>query len=221
MFVSHRFRFIVFPNPSGSGHFLNRALAPLVDQRVGSMPGTRDNSLLFHKMTPQEAEIAFSLMGINFGNYTKIAIIENPFKRMADLYDRICLADPVWRIRSRLGIAQPTFGRWLQKTKADGVGAGTRFSPRWQRLGAWSADAWATDHIDHFLHADTAVQDLSKIFRHLTFASDTSLGIEATARMPNEQMTRYDAASTNIIKQRYRSDLEILHSRRHELQLVA
>ena len=40
-------------------------------------------------MTPKEAEVAFQKMGLNFEEYTKIAVVQNPFRRMAELYDKI------------------------------------------------------------------------------------------------------------------------------------
>ena len=221
MFVSHRYQFIVFPDPLGSSAWLNRALGPFVDQQIGATPGARDDTLLFHQMTPQEAEIAFSLTGLTFANYMKVAIVENPFKRMARLYDRIAISDPVWQLREKLGGAHPTFGHWLKKTKAHGVGAGTRFSPRWQRLGAWSADVWAANRIDHFVRADAADHDLRQIFRQLNFAADAGSAMRTTDKAQFLDMARYDPASTALIKQRYQSDLEILHCQQHELHLAA
>lgn len=221
MFISHRYRFIVFPDPLGSCRWLNRALAPWVDQHIGAAPGARRDTLLFQAMTPQEAEIAFALMGRAFDSYTKIAIVENPYKRMARLYERIVQMDPVWQLRGKVGLANPTFGSWLEKTKARGVGAGTRFSPRWQRLGAWSADAWADGRINRFVRADNAAQDLQRVFDQMITAPVIVSPAQEHRDTSFKEMSRYDAKSTKLIEQRYKSDLQIFHTQRHDLHLAA
>lgn len=221
MFVSHRCRFIVFIQPATACPWLGQALAPWVDQHINKGPLVRHHTMLFRDMTPPEAELAFDLIGWDFGGYTKIAVVENPFKRMSQLYDRIAQTDPAWRLRRSAGFTNPPFSHWLQNTKPDGVGAGTYLSPRWRRLGAWSADAWAADKVDHFVRAEHAASDLLSVFRQMQIAP-AMLPLSITdSDWPYSEMLRYDAAGAALIKDRYRSDLHVFQRQMTQAYLAA
>jgi hypothetical protein len=38
-------------------------------------------------MSPAEAELAYNLSDLRFRDYTRIAVIQNPLRKMAQLYD--------------------------------------------------------------------------------------------------------------------------------------
>lgn len=165
--------------------------------------------------------MAFDLSGLPFHNYTRIAVIQNPFRRMAHLYDRIAATDPVWRLRKRAGWAVPDFGTWLENTKPDGNGAGFAVGPRWRKYGAWSAEAWADGRITHFVRAETVADDLRDVFRKMGVAPVFADKRDEQEMHRFAEMLRYDAMTMDIIRQRYSSDLKLYHKPAPVLRLVA
>lgn len=221
MFVSHRCQFVVFNDPLKSCQWLQKSLSPWVDQSVAPAKRSSDKSLFFNGMSPAEAELAFDLSGLPFHNYTRIAVVQNPFRRMAQLYDRIASTDPLWRLRKRAGWAVPDFSTWLKNTRSDGIGAGSVLGPRWRKYGAWSADAWADGRITHFVRAETVADDLRAVFRQMGVAPILGDNHKEEEMHRFAEMLRYDASTMEIIRQRYRSDLKLYHRPAPKLRLVA
>ena len=221
MLISHRHRFVVFLDPLGSCQWVRRTLDPWLDQPVGSSKTADTTTVFFHGMSPAEAELAFDMSGHPFRNYMRIAIVQNPFVRIVQLYDRIAAVDPIWQARRRLGLQNPDFVRWLHHTRADGYGAGYPRGPRWRRFGSWSADTWCDGRISHIARAEHAKEDLQTIFRQ----RDIALSIDCRAIGQNSntaiEMERYDLASATLIQSRYASDLGFYQQHQNELSLVA
>jgi hypothetical protein len=177
--------------------------------------------VFFNGMSPAEAELAFDLSGLPFHNYTRIAVVQNPFRRMAQLYDRIAATDPFWRLRKRAGWAVPDFGTWLNNTRPNGNGAGFVAGPRWRRYGAWSADAWSDGRITHFVRAETLAEDLRGVFRQMGVAPFFGTDGKDDELHRFAEMLRYDSATMDIIRDRYRSDLKLYQKSEPKLRLVA
>lgn len=221
MLVSHRCQFIVFSDPLKSCQWLNKTLSPWADQAVASAKRKSSKTLFFDGMSPAEAELAFDLSGLPFHKYTRIAVVQNPFRRMAQLYDRICATDPVWRLRKRAGWSVPDFGAWLNNTRPDGMGASFPAGPRWRKYGAWSADAWADNRITHFVRAESVAEDLRGVFREMGVAPLFGPDRDGEKTHRFAEMMRYDATTMDIIRQRYKSDLSLYHKPAPQLRLVA
>lgn len=221
MFISHRCQFIVFSDPFQTSDWLHRTLVPWCDQIVAPTRKKTSKSMFFNGMSPAEAELAFDLLDLPFHKYTCISVVQNPFRRMAQLYDRIVATDPIWKLRQKAGWAIPDFAEWLERTKPDGIGAGHRFAPRWQKFGAYSADAWSGGRITHHLRAENAGQDLRDVFLKMglvpAFSRDPNSDVPD--RMP--EMLRYDATTMDIVRQRYSSDLKAYGKQEPRLRLVA
>jgi hypothetical protein len=192
-----------------------------LDQPVATKKGACSKAHFFRGMSPAEAELAFDMTGKAFRSYTRIAIVQNPFAKMAQLYDRIATVDPIWRTRRKLGLLDPEFGRWLQHTRPNGSGAGYPKGPRWRRFGAWSAEAWCDDRITHIVRAETAKHELAQVFRHIGIAPAFACRVADQGDQAMSEMARYDATSTELIRTRYQSDLRLYHMQRPELRLVA
>lgn len=221
MLISHGCRFVIFPDPLGSCHWIRPALEPWLDQSVALTKGGATSPFFFRDMSPAEVELAFDMTDRPFHNYTRIAIIQNPFRRMVQLYDRIAATDPIWRMRRNFGLPNPEFGRWLTQTRPNGHGAAYPHGPRWRRFGAWSAEAWCDERVNHVVRADTAHLDLTRILRQIgVSAAFASRASDQSAAVPTE-MLRYDAASLSLIKSRYRSDLQYFAKGLSHLRLVA
>ena len=221
MLISRRCRFVLFPDPMGSCHWMRRALEPWLDQPVAKAKGDSARTFFFRGMSPAEAELAFDMTGHAFRSYTRIAIVQNPYRKMAQLYDRIAATDRVWRTRHRLGLPDPNFGRWLHHTRADGTGAGYPHGPRWRRFGAWSADAWCDSRISHIVRADTAKDELDHFFRQIGISPAFACRASDQGVSQLADMSRYNATSTELIRTRYKSDLRLFHTAASDLRLVA
>lgn len=221
MIISHRYQFIIFIDPLMTCLWLQRALWSLSDQRVAPSRRKIAKTLFFNGMSPTEAEQAFELSDLDFSKYTRIAVIQNPFRRMALLYDRIAATDPLWRLRQRAGLPVPEFGDWLHSTQPNGLGAGPARGPRWRRHGAWSADAWADGRITHFLRAENADADLRGVFHQIGINPEFT-GPKSDGR-PHafHEMLRYEAATVALIRQRYRADFQLYQNAAPDMCLVA
>jgi hypothetical protein len=210
MLVSHGYQFIVFEDPLGACPWLGRTLQPWLDQPILPDRARIAETPFFNGMTPGEAELAFDKHGLVYRNYARIAIIRDPFAKMAQLYYRIAMTDPVWRMRQHLGLELPRFSNWLYQTRNCGNGAGYRYSARWRKFGAWSADAWCGDRITHTVRANHAVTDLNAVFNELGIAP--AFGDRQVHELGVQRLSRlYDTETKAIIRERYQSDLAIQH----------
>ena len=208
MLVSHRHKFILFQDPLGTCPWMERVLQPWLDQPVASKPDKSSALTLSNGMSPTEAERAFDKMGLPFREYTRIAMIRNPYAKMAQLYYRICVTDPVWRLRHHVGLELPEFGRWLRSTKTKGVGAGYPTSASWRKYGAWSAETWCSNRITHTVRVNHAVEDLKPIFAGIGLAP--AFGNRECHELGDLRLTRlYNAESSALIRDRYASDLRL------------
>ncbi len=219
MLVSHRNKFIVFEDPLGACPWIARSLQPWLDQPIMAERVRGAETPFFNGMSPDEAALAFDKQGLVFRDYARIAIIRNPYAKMAQLYYRIAMTDPVWRMRQHLGLNLPNFSRWLRQTRNDGRGAGYRNGARWRKFGAWSADAWCGDCITHTVRASHAVNDLNDIFKELGLAP--AFGDRRAHELGAQRLSRlFDNKSSMLIRERYKSDLTYLKVDTTHLRLV-
>lgn len=220
MLVSHSHRFVIFTDPMGACPWISSALGPWLDQPIAADASQNAETILFHGMTPKEAEFAFDTMGFAFRNYTRIAIIRHPLFKLSELYDRIAATDRIWRLRRRLGATDPDFCRWLHSVRPDGLGAGHRSSPRWRRFGAWSAKAWCADSVTHTVRAEYAKGDLIQVFAEigLTPVFD-KIKHDAPRYLPAHH--RYDAQAQALLNNRYAWDLGLYDSDGSNLRRIA
>lgn len=221
MFISHKHRLIIFPDPLGSCNWLDPRLRPWRDQVVATTPKGNARCHFFNGMSPAEAELAFDMIGLPFGSYIRIAIIQDPYQRMAQLYDRIAKTDPLWKMRRTFGLADPTFGSWLETTRPDGRGAGYALGARWRRFGAWSAQAWAADRATHLVPAEAIADHLQPILQQAGIHPDLNRRKADLETDSLCDLSRYDASSTALIKKRYWSDLRLHRHHQPDLRLIA
>lgn len=220
MLVSHSCRFILFPDPMGACPWIAPALCHWLDQPVAPNRSAASESHLFADMSPLEAELAFDMMGLAFRSYAKIAIVQNPYVKMARLYDKIAATDRVWQMRCRLGGRMPDYARWLRNTRPDGHGAGNRLAPRWRRFGAWSAKTWCGDRINHVVRAETAEHELVQIFGKIGIAPEfqaTRTNSRLLQKAPRRNSPEVDA----IMRARYGWDLALYGESGSETRLAA
>lgn len=220
MLVSHGCKFILFSDPLDSCPWIERALAPLLDQPIAVSKRNASDNYFFRGMSPAEAELAFDMSGLAFRGYMRIAVIQNPFTKMQQLYQRIAETDRVWLMRERMGLGAPDYVRWLRSTRPDGLGAGHRGSPRWRRFGAWSARAWCGNRITHFVRAEHAARDLGAIFEKFGITTDISGRIGDPG---NAHPLQFDQSTqvNELIYDRYHWDMQFYQPARSNLRLVA
>lgn len=221
MFVSHRCRFILFPDPLGACPWLGRALQPWLDQPIMDKRGTAADAFFFSEMSPAEAELAFDMAGYAFRSYTRIAIIQNPLNRMVNLYDRISARDKVWRMRRGMGAGDPPFSRWLSGTRPNGPGAAPFGGPRWRRFGAWSGAHWCRDYISHVVRAECAKEELTDIFGDIGIAPALGGRADDGSRLKRSVEAFYDEQAQELMSARYAWDLRFYRQPRYDLRLVA
>ncbi|WP_342077426.1 hypothetical protein [Yoonia sp. SS1-5] len=220
MLVSHSCRFIVFSEPLGACPWVAGALLPWLDQPVASDWRKSAGTNLFSGMSPVEAEIAFDLMGRDFADYTRIAIIQNPYARLTKLYDRIAQARHGWRLRRRIGLSNPDFHRWLRTLSNKPCRKRMGRRQCWQSIGAWSLDAWCADRVTHVVRAEFANAELGAIFGDMGFAP--AFGDHAEQHQSlGTHLRRYDAPSRDLVADRYAPDLALYDKRQPDLRLVA
>lgn len=203
MIISHARKFIVFGDPLGAGDEVEAILRPFGDIEICAQPRATP---FFHGMTPIEAEWAFDAAGLAFNSYLRIAITENPFTRLARLYDRIAQTDTVWQLRHLAGLGPPSFAGWLRSTRTDGRGAGHRNSPRWRQQGAWSCKTWESGRITHMIRAEAVEEDLQAVLSALGIAPGITISTR-DALAKEAWMLRYDQQSTDLVARRYAWDL--------------
>ncbi|MEL6838162.1 MAG: hypothetical protein AAFP85_02650 [Pseudomonadota bacterium] len=221
MLVSHRCRFILFPDPMGACPWIARALEPWLDQPVVGTRNAMTQSYFFRDMSPAEAELAFDMAGFAFRNYTRIAIVRNPVNKMVQLYDRIARTDKIWRMRRSVGVGDPGFTRWLASTRPNGAGASPLGGPRWRRFGAWSGQDWCADHVSHVVRAENAQDELAEVFQDIGISpAFGGRALDALTLMRSAE-SRYDAEARRIMKDRYAWDLALYARNADNLRLVA
>lgn len=221
MLISHSYRFALFPEPMGACPWIDLALDPWLDQPVATTKNAVAGSYFFRDMSPSEAELAFDMAGFAFRSYTRIAIVQNPYAKMAQLYDRIAATDRVWRTRRMLGFKNPEFTRWLRSTQPNGNGAAFHTGPRWRRFGAWSAAEWCGDRITHVVRAETAEQDLPEIFRGIGIAPAFGGRAIDALKLGQSVTSRYDDEARTLIRERYEWDLQLYSRLSADLLQVA
>lgn len=207
MIVSHRHRFIYFPDPLDGSPALSAGFAPFGDALVLPENG-RDAASSFHTgMSPQEAAWAFDATGLAFRSYLRIAVVQNPFIRLVRLYHKIAQTDPLWRARKRAGLGRKEFPRWLKNTRAHGWGAGNRTSPRWRRFGAWSAEHWCGSHISHAIRQECIEPDLTAILSLIGVAPGFDDDF-THASVADSWPSYYTPNAIDIVRRRYGWDLD-------------
>ncbi len=206
MIISHSRKFILFTDPLGAGEQVQSLLAPFGDAEIGATPRNRECNPFFHGMTPLEAEWAFDAAGYAFHTYLRLSTIEDPFSRLARLYDRIAQTDTVWQLRHLAGIGAPSFSHWLRSTHADGLGAGHRNSPIWRQRGSWSGKAWECGRINHTIRTEEIEEDIVPVLGALGIAP--ALEITKQDEMIRDVWRqRYDPHAIEFMAQRYCWDL--------------
>ncbi|MFT4742763.1 MAG: hypothetical protein ACI91Z_000737 [Yoonia sp.] len=206
MIVSHERRLIVFADPLGAGDSVLRALSPWGDVEIVKERDRNSANPFFYGMTPQEAEWQFDCMGLAFRSYLRVSMTEHPFSRLTRLYDRIAQTDAIWQMRQMAGIGLPNFQSWLRNTKPDGIGAGTRNSPRWRRHGAWSAKAWEAGKIGHTVRTEAIEEDLSPVLVELGIAPSFNTAHTSMSGQ-DAWMDRYNTGATSMMIDRYGWDM--------------
>ena len=206
MIVSHERQLIVFADPLGTGDSVLRALSPWGDVKVLKERERNNANPFFYGMTPQEAEWQVDGMGLAFRSYLRVSMTEHPFSRLARLYDRIAQTDTIWQMRHMAGIGLPNFQSWLRNTKSNGIGAGTRNSPRWRRHGSWSAKAWEVGKISHTVRTEAIKEDLSPVLVALGIAPSFNTD-HASMSDQDTWMERYNTGATSMMIDRYGWDM--------------
>ncbi|MFT5064685.1 MAG: hypothetical protein ACJAXK_001352 [Yoonia sp.] len=206
MIVSHERRFIVFSDPLGVGEHVLHALSPWADVNIVQERDRSSENPFFYGMSPQEAEWQFDGMGLAFRSYLRVSLTEHPFSRLARLYDRIAQTDTFWQMRHLAGIGLPNFQHWLRHTKADGIGAGSRNSPRWRQQGSWSAKVWEAGKISHTIRTEAIEEDLLPVLVALSIAP--SFDIPQTNTWNQDAwLDRYNSDATSLMIDRYGWDM--------------
>jgi len=206
MIISHERRFILFPDPLGASAPLMRALTPWGDADIADGPSHRDDRPFFHGMTPTEAEWAFDATGLAFRSYLRISVVENPFSRIARLYDRIAQTDSMWQLRHLAGFGVPDFNHWQRHVRPDGTGAGSRNSPLWRQYGAWSAKTWEAGRITQTVRLEMLEEDILPILIELGIAPALD-DVQKTLLEKDAWLHRYDGAAISRMSEKYAWDL--------------
>ncbi|MEM8537363.1 MAG: hypothetical protein AAGF56_05820 [Pseudomonadota bacterium] len=209
MLISHRHRFVVFPDPLDVCPYIRRALDPWIDRSLRHLATGRAGLSTSTIMTPTEVARDFPAGEGRFDDYTRIAILQDPYQRMAQLYHMICHSDRYWQLRQDWRFGVPSFDRWLAATRPFGRGAGHILSPRWRRHGAWAAEPWCAGHVTHVARAEAAADDLSQIFRLRDIAPSFSCrdSDQTGVAVPDKRI--YTQGSVALIEARYAVDLRL------------
>lgn len=210
MLISHRCRFIFFSDPLLSCDWVNRALAPWADQGVAVAKRPWLRGCFYQGMSPDAAKRVFDQKDMPFAGYTRIALVENPFRRMVHQYDQLAVTDPVWRLRQAIGLELPTFTQWLKTMDTT-----TTVQP------FLSATKWAGGHIGHFIRAEFAEQDLRPVLQTMGVRPLMAPPDQSTPVQKFREMLRYDQEAIDIVRRHFSDDLTLYHSPTPYLRLVA
>lgn len=209
MLVSHRCRFILFPDPMGACPWISHALEPWLDQPIVGTRNALTKSYFFRDMSPAEAELAFDMAGFAFRNYTRIAIVQNPAEKMVALYERIAKSDKMWRMRRSMGLGDPSFARWLAHTRPNGQGAAPLGGPRWRRFGAWSGRDWCADYVSYVVRAENARTELAGVFRDIGLSPAFGAQARDALERPQEKPSYVTPEARKILQERYSWDFAL------------
>lgn len=207
MIISHTHRIVFYSNPKTGSESLRSLLAPLNEEPVRPWKNCTSRHPFYPHMPPTEALNVFAAMGWNFAQYRHITCVRNPFPRLVSLYEMIREVDGVWALQNRLGFSPPSFQKWLERTRPNGLGGGGRSHQRWRRFGAYSADAWCAGLVPFVLRLEHLEQEWPVLIARL--------GLPVSYEVPheNKRVTRnwaeyYDSATTPIVMNRYAKDLQ-------------
>ncbi len=201
-------------------HWISDVLAPWSDQEIAPQASRLKSTPFFNGMTPAEVKCAFDRLDLDFADYLTIGIVQNPFSRMAALYDRIRSTDALWRLKARVGWQEPEFNTWLASGRWDGGGVLPQLSPRWRRLGAMSTQEWSGGLINSFVRTEYTDGDLRKVFRQLGVIP----AIDLSARQKKhrfKEMLRYDSRAVSVIQRHFGQDLRLYGALGSRLDLAA
>jgi hypothetical protein len=204
MIISHRHRFIFFHNPITGSDALRRYLDAWSDEPVVDFRARMPDQPFHHYMNPEEAEYTFRIQGWNFNSYARITCVRNPYTRLPALYDRIRKIDPVWRLKSTLGLSLPRFENWLSDTSPNGTGGRGTPTQVWRRYGAWSAADWCADRITHVIPIEKVARLMPPILRELDIPRPEDPEILSAPKSSPRALTPQAA---NLIGSRYATDI--------------
>ena len=206
MIISHSHKFVLFCNPGTGTAPLLRLLSPWQQEPIMAFAQRSAAQPFYHLMSPSEAAWTFDGLGYDFLAYRRITLVRNPFTRLPALYQRIAETDALWRIRRRTCVGQPSFGRWLNSTRADGSGAGGRARDRWRRFGTWSLAAWGAGLITDVLRSEALVRDLDPLLDTLGL-NPGPLPVAASEPVATWPVA-FDNMTLNLMADRYGAEIE-------------
>ena len=221
MFISHRCRFIIFTDPADPLPWLDKALAPWTDECVSQSGTPTSTHKFFAGMTPDQVRAEFDSQGLDFESYTRIAVVQNPLRRIAAHYDRLVKTDPIWRIRLRAGLHVPDFRSWLLSGKFEANGILDRIFARGRKFASrLAAYTWRNGDIDEFVRVEYAASDLRAAFRKLAVVPAIDLS-EGDKPHRFAEILRYDFETMELVQRRFRDDLQLYRGMGARLDLAA
>lgn len=211
MIICHSRKFIFFSNPKTGSETLRACLAPFAEEGVAPNWRSRTAATPFYPhMSPAEAHAEFRRRGWDWNGYERITCLRDPYARLVSLYRMIVAVDGIWRRSRRLGLPNPSFARWLRRSRPDGRGGGGRAHQRWRRYGAWSGRTWCRDSdgrmaIDTLLRLENIDAEFQPLARRLGLGSGPLPVVNS--RPPVNLSGWYSPELSRLVASRYAWDL--------------
>jgi len=131
MRISHRFKLIFFSNPKTGSSTVRHFIDPYCDVRpVRNVREVKADNPFHPHMRPEEARSRFAELGWDFGSYSRVVCVRNPWARLVSLYHHVARSE-----------TPPPFEDWLLTLTEDD----TSDLRLWYRYGRMPLDQFIQD----------------------------------------------------------------------------
>ena len=204
MIISHRHRFIFFHQPLTNAGSLHNYLETWNEEPIEQIHRRTPEHPFYRHMPPAAVKKAFENLGWDFSSYRRITCTSNPYVRLSALYSRIRRHDPVWRLKTFLGLKTPNFDEWVQQlnmkqSKKDGT-----VSQHWRKMAAMPCETWCANLMTDVIPTERLETDLSPVLAQIKLPCPPNIPALIGKAEPLAPMA---AETIDLIAARYINDI--------------
>ncbi|WP_422035947.1 sulfotransferase family 2 domain-containing protein [Reyranella sp.] len=204
MIISHRHRLIYFSIPKTGSEAVRRYLSPISEVEIVRFARRTPKKPFYSHMRPCEAQQTFAELGWEFGDYSKIATVRNPWARLASLFAMM--------ERQKQRRFHGNFSAWLSTLEPTRPQDPTR-SEKWWCHGSMTIEAFMAVPGDNCAYRAFRLEDgLERLSSYLESSGVATLGktVEAVngAPEPYDYRDYYTARDRALVAELYASEIE-------------
>ncbi|OUD09562.1 hypothetical protein BVC71_06845 [Marivivens niveibacter] len=167
MIISHRHRFIFFHQPLTHAGHLHNYLETWNEEPIEQIHRRTPEHPFYRHMPPTAVKKAFENLGWDFSSYRRITCTSNPYVRLSALHTRINRHDPVWRMKSFIGLKTPNFDEWVKQLSHKTNSKDGTVSQHWRKMAAMPCDTWCANLMTDIIPTERLESELSTVLVQL------------------------------------------------------